>query len=925
MNKKNKTSIESDTLNLFKELPQIKSELDIESIEKIIKDIDINSALNKISRAVAGREYTIETDNEKLKNKLEEIQLLFKNIKFNRIFNFMLKARLYGFSCFEIIYNENYEIDSLIPIPHKNVSYNDKEKKWELKIGDKVIEITYDKFLLCIHEWTPSKITGQSILESCNASFLDKELFKNQLRGISKKYGDVIVMFPFEAGEDEKETRQRAEAIKEAKGGNVIGIPIENFGGSNGSNLKDNLQLIKLSDLDPEIYTKLEKIEKVKIMQNILGSTLTMDAGEKGTQALGTIHMDAETQVVEECCSFISDSLGNLFKSLMVIKGEDYSEFYFKLSPPNNINIQLEIEKKEEEVKSFKLDNFLKLKETGYKANLDFISESLGIDKKYLVEELNSIEFSKKKNLNDLLESERAFKINILKKAEEAFMKKFQNSLYEQTKKYITELDENNIKPINFNFDDFEEHSFIVQLISEIGIEKTIEFESEINPFKIKFSEAISYAMSKKPVLFNSIDSKQEKLKDNVFWIKKSTDIKATEKVLSSLQKSVETGGTFKEWKKDIENVADKAGLGNEGWYSANIYRTNMSTFYSVGEYEKNMENKANKPYWFYDGIQDNRQSSTCQQLDGKIYKSDDPIWSSIYPPNHFMCRSKVTALDNEDLKDYDLKVSKPSAAIKKLDLGDFKGNPAKGYWENLKKNVKIKETRLTEKINVTNFNFKNLDVEMKKLYVDTFKESPDDVKKIVSKTSDRVKTVSAKGDYYITKSDTIYYSLNGKNTSTISHEFGHFIDCNVSRKIKNSSSSFFSESNAKEIGDFSSQILEWQKNFKGKKGTIYRKEVAQKMMDTFGKEKLVKVEYGAIQDIFESMTKAKVQLYRGHGATYWKQTGNIEVETFANMFSLKALENTIEAKEQIEFIRTQFPNFMEVFEDLLKHVAEVL
>lgn len=682
-----KKLVESTVIKLFQDNNYISNDacLDVEAVDRIINDIDINSALNKINRGVSGKQYMITTDTEELKENLSKVESLFKNVKFNRTFNHILKARLYGFSCFEIIYNQNYEVDSLIPIPHRNVSYDYKNRNWKIKIGTDSIDIDYEKFLLCIHDWNPGSPTGQSILRSCNMTFLDKNLFQNQLRNISSKYGDTIILFPYDPREDDELIKKRAEGIKKAKGGNVIGVPVE-FNSQAGS-LENNIHFIKLSDLDPEIYTRLADREKEKLMQNILGSTLTMSVGDKGTQALGTVHMEAEQQVIDEATAFISDSLQNLLESVGLVRGEDLSQFYFLLVTPYSEIDNLSFDKEKATINGMKIDNLLKLQQVGYGVTIEGIAKAIGVDISQ-IKPLDIMEFSKKKDLNSILEKQAAEKDHILEQGENAFLNKFQKSINKEVVEYINKLKDGRVGRINLNFESFYEHALIMQLTSETNEYTIKEFEEVLNPFEIKFSEAIANALSKKPELFNEFDSYEKKVKENVFWIKKSTDIKVTEKILSSLQNNLSEGGTFKDWKKDIEGIAEKAGLSDDGWYAANVYRTNMATFYSAGEYNQQIENIQNKPYWLYNGINDHRQSKICQELDGKVYRADDEIWGRIYPPNHHMCRSKVTALDKDDLEEYKLKVEKPTEKIKNMKLGNFKGNPADTYWKSLGKKL---------------------------------------------------------------------------------------------------------------------------------------------------------------------------------------------------------------------------------------------
>lgn len=393
-----KKLIESAVIKLFNEARQETGELDRDAIKRIAKDIDINSALNKIERNVAGRDIFVRASRKDVNEaELEKVESIFADVKFNRLLNYILKARTFGNYAFEIIYNEDYTVDTLVPIPNECVDYNDKDKRWEIKIGNAKQEITYEKFLLCIHKWLPNKVVGESIFEPCNVSFLDKELFTNQLRGIAKKYGDVITVVGFDPSEDDKEIEERAESIKKANGKNVIMVPIDESGGQRPS-LQDAVHFIRLSDLDPEIYTTLADREKTKLIQNILGSTLTMDVGRTGTQALGTVHMEAEEQVVEECCSFISDCLQNLLKTVSELWGFNHKDYYFSLEKKRDKKADLEVEEKEESITQTKINNIATLAQSGIKVSVDFVAEYLKIDKKHLSEAPNVVEFARGTN-----------------------------------------------------------------------------------------------------------------------------------------------------------------------------------------------------------------------------------------------------------------------------------------------------------------------------------------------------------------------------------------------------------------------------------------------------------------------------------------------------------------------------------------------
>ena len=355
----------------------------------------------------------------------KEIQQRFSGIKFNRIINHLITARYFGYSCFEIVYNEDFSIDTLIPIPYDYINYDTRTKEWEIKVGSNKIPLTREKFLLCIHKWNPARVTGTSIFECCQQAFLDKSMFQRQLREIAEKYGDLIVIYPYDVNMEEKAREELRKSVEGIRGASSIGAPV-NF--DDEFDLKKVIDFIKLSDLDPSIYTELENREKEKLIQNILGSTLTMDnGGGAGSYSLGQVHQDGFEQVVEEICKFVTDSLFQLLEIDSMFFGYNPKDFEFVLEKIYTEADKVEQEKEKENLKSIKLDNMLKLSNIGYKLSKVYLAEYLGIDEVSLEESstptiINGIqgEFSKNK-LDELLERVKEQDSNLLQEIEESF------------------------------------------------------------------------------------------------------------------------------------------------------------------------------------------------------------------------------------------------------------------------------------------------------------------------------------------------------------------------------------------------------------------------------------------------------------------------------------------------------------------------
>jgi SPP1 gp7 family putative phage head morphogenesis protein len=230
---------------------------------------------------------------------------------------------------------------------------------------------------------------------------------------------------------------------------------------------------------------------------------------------------------------------------------------------------------------------------------------------------------------------------------------------------------------------------------------KTMEFEEELNPFGLKYDDAIKYLVRREPKLWDEIDDITEEVRANFKWIKKSTDLEVTKRMMERLEKAMENGSTFDEWKKLIIEDAVKEGFGDQGYYLENVFRTNIIGGYNVGTYREQMSAKEEFPYLMYDAVGDEDTTEICRRLDGKIYLATDPIWNDIYPGNHYQCRSWVISVTEEEFLEDGLELSSTTEKEQKMieSLGTFKGNPGR-LWDRIQEKAERKEKEV-EKLKV--------------------------------------------------------------------------------------------------------------------------------------------------------------------------------------------------------------------------------
>ena len=98
------------------------------------------------------------------------------------------------------------------------------------------------------------------------------------------------------------------------------------------------------------------------------------------------------------------------------------------------------------------------------------------------------------------------------------------------------------------------------------------------------------------------------------------------------------------------------------------ILRTNIATAHSAGRYKRQQETIASRPYWQYIAVLDGAARLRHRELHGKVFRADDPIWNTIYPPNGFRCRCRVRSLSERQVRARGLETSS--------DTGGFTPDP---------------------------------------------------------------------------------------------------------------------------------------------------------------------------------------------------------------------------------------------------------
>lgn len=102
------------------------------------------------------------------------------------------------------------------------------------------------------------------------------------------------------------------------------------------------------------------------------------------------------------------------------------------------------------------------------------------------------------------------------------------------------------------------------------------------------------------------------------------------------------------------------------------IYRQNLQSAYMAGRWKQQQEISKSRPYLMYVAVLDQKTRPAHREMSGRVFRADDPIWQSHYPPNGWNCRCRVRALSDSALKKKGLEVDSSAGQIrtKTVDAG---------------------------------------------------------------------------------------------------------------------------------------------------------------------------------------------------------------------------------------------------------------
>ena len=164
----------------------------------------------------------------------------------------------------------------------------------------------------------------------------------------------------------------------------------------------------------------------------------------------------------------------------------------------------------------------------------------------------------------------------------------------------------------------------------------------------VRGDRAYEWFKKKVPMTRPKFDMLNQAAKSEAFTIAGSENIALIAQVKEVAQRSIIEGITQYEFSKEVTSLFETAGVTpTSKWHLETVFRTNIGSAYNAARWQQTFESPSEAvelfvPYLQYSTTGSANVCEICKPYDGRIYRRDDPIWDTIYPPLHYNCECIV-------------------------------------------------------------------------------------------------------------------------------------------------------------------------------------------------------------------------------------------------------------------------------------------
>jgi SPP1 gp7 family putative phage head morphogenesis protein len=206
--------------------------------------------------------------------------------------------------------------------------------------------------------------------------------------------------------------------------------------------------------------------------------------------------------------------------------------------------------------------------------------------------------------------------------------------------------------------------------------------------------EIINYLKDKGVQTTYNLNELWQSANNTSFTVAKVLQTDLLVQIQDSIVKAIESGQSIEQWKRQIRpeliqngwwgkvKTSDIPGFDQNKYPNIDpnkvvqlgsnsrlktVFYTNRTVAYSQARYKALIDNAKNRPFWQYIAVEDSRTRKYHLSLSGKVWRFDDPVWDTLFPPNDHGCRCTVRALSEAQLNAENLSLSSPPSQ-KELD-----------------------------------------------------------------------------------------------------------------------------------------------------------------------------------------------------------------------------------------------------------------
>ena len=271
---------------------------------------------------------------------------------FYRFINDVLDAKFWGFTLVQFFIDEKGWIDYTL-VPRKHV---DPQLSLIRRHQSDIVGIPFDEYddLLMIRDSEPL-----GLLACCCPYTIYKRGTVGDWAEFSEIFGMPVQEYIYDATDEDSRNRTIADIM--ANGSNRIFVHADD----------NTFRFVEAGNKtgSADVYDKLVERCNAEISKAILGNTLTTEASETGTQALGTVHKEVEDELAKDDRKFVLNVLNYDMTDIFRNLGINTDGGAFTFVEPEKMSA------------SEKADLFKKALDMGLPIDDDYIYEQLGIEK----------------------------------------------------------------------------------------------------------------------------------------------------------------------------------------------------------------------------------------------------------------------------------------------------------------------------------------------------------------------------------------------------------------------------------------------------------------------------------------------------------------------------------------------------------------